>query len=598
MKLEVRGDGGIAIPVASLPVHAVSLTPDPIRDRIYALTESDITVIDTRTLSVLRTIPGAVALAVSADASRLWMSHWDYNNGHPSSEIASINLDTFSEYPPISVNFANLSFSRSWMCEGLNGQLYIGDRDLDGFYQVDLATGTTKGPFGSGAVQIQTSADLRHLLVWDGAIIGGESVHLSRYNVSGEAPLLESSITRSGVDANCAFSDDGSRIWITINAGGTYGTPDWHNDFYSPLDLAVIPSQLRLPRLFVKTYNPDHRVGYGDNSTYDSRGVLLDNFFIVDIESGRLLGTRHFEVPATALAVDRATKYLIVAEDPGYSVYNPNPLAVYPAFPPLIEVRSAEHCLTNVSTRMMVGTGDKIEIGGFIIAGNLPKKVLLRAVAPSLTQFGVRETMANPILDLYDAASEIVATNDNWNTNRREVLSTGYAPGDEREGAIVTTLKPGSYTAILRGFAGATGVALFELYDLDPPSSKVPNISTRGNVGIGDDVMIAGFIIGGNQPTRVIVRALGPALADFGVDGALADPTLELHNGNGAIIGQNDDWKSTQQQAIQNSGYAPPKDAEAAIMATLQPGNYTAIVRGKNDTTGVALVEVYNLDAN
>jgi hypothetical protein len=145
---------------------------------------------------------------------------------------------------------------------------------------------------------------------------------------------------------------------------------------------------------------------------------------------------------------------------------------------------------------------------------------------------------------------------------------------------------------------GRTGVALFELYDLDPQSSKIVNISTRGNAGIGDNVMIGGFIVGGDQSIDVIVRALGPTLTDFGVAGALADPTLELYDGNGTIIGQNDDWKSAQQAAIQNSGYAPPKDAEAAILAKLQPGNYTAIVRGKNNTTGVALVEVYNLDAN
>jgi hypothetical protein len=177
-------------------------------------------------------------------------------------------------------------------------------------------------------------------------------------------------------------------------------------------------------------------------------------------------------------------------------------------------------------------------------------------------------------------------------------LATGDAPPDEHECAILATLNPGGYTAVLHGLNRSTGVALFELYDLDPQSSKIANISTRGNVGIADNVMIAGFIVGGDQPTNVIVRALGPTLTDFGVNGALADPTLELHDDNGTIIAQNDDWKLAQQTAIQNSGYAPSKDAEGAIMATLQPGNYSAIVRGKNNTTGVALVEVYNLDAN
>jgi hypothetical protein len=163
---------------------------------------------------------------------------------------------------------------------------------------------------------------------------------------------------------------------------------------------------------------------------------------------------------------------------------------------------------------------------------------------------------------------------------------------------LLPTLAPGNYTVTLRGLNRTTGVALFELYDTDPQNSKIANISTRGNVGSGDNVMIGGFIVGGDQPTNVIVRALGPTLTDFGVTGALGDPTLELRDKNGVLISQNDNWKSSQQSAIQNSGYAPPKDAEAAIFATLQPGNYTAIVRGNNNSTGVALVEVYNLDAN
>jgi hypothetical protein len=200
-------------------------------------------------------------------------------------------------------------------------------------------------------------------------------------------------------------------------------------------------------------------------------------------------------------------------------------------------------------------------------------------------------------LELYDGSGAVIGVNDNWNSQRNAINATGYAPPNEYEAALVSRLSPGNYTAALRGVNSTTGIALFELYDLDPQSSKIGNISTRGNVGIGDNVMIGGFIIGGDQPTNVIVRALGPTLTGFGVSGALVDPILELHDGDGAIIGQNDNWKSTQQAAIQNSGYAPGNDAEAATVATL-PGNYTAIVRGQNNTTGVALVEVYNLDAN
>jgi hypothetical protein len=206
--------------------------------------------------------------------------------------------------------------------------------------------------------------------------------------------------------------------------------------------------------------------------------------------------------------------------------------------------------------------------------------------------------LADLRLDLQDGSHVTVASNDNWSYHRNAITAAGYAPPDEHECAIVTTLAPGNYTAVLSGLNNTTGVALFELYDLDPQSSNIADISTHGHVGTGENVMIGGFIVGGDQPTNVIVRALGPTLTDFGVSGALADPTLEFHNGNGALLSQNDNWKSTQQAAIQNSGYAPPKDTEAAILATLQPGNYTAIVRGKGHTTGVALAEVCNLDAN
>ena len=274
---------------------------------------------------------------------------------------------------------------------------------------------------------------------------------------------------------------------------------------------------------------------------------------------------------------------------------NPAELYVYKLFS---LPRASSPSLTNVSTRAFIGTGDSLEIGGFVIAGTQPKKVIVRALAPSLQAYGIANAVPDPLLELHNSIGAVVVTNDNWKFDRQKVLDTGIPPGDEHESAIVTTLAPGSYTAVLRGVNGRTGVALFELYDLDPQNSTIANISTRGNVGIGDNVMIGGFIVGGDQPTNVIVRALGPTLTDFGVNGALADPTLELHDGNGTLLSQNDNWKSTQQQAIQNSGYAPPQDAEAAILATLQPGNYTAIVRGKNNSTGVALVEVYNLDAN
>jgi hypothetical protein len=247
--------------------------------------------------------------------------------------------------------------------------------------------------------------------------------------------------------------------------------------------------------------------------------------------------------------------------------------------------------LGNISTRVIVETGDKVLIGGFIVTGTQPKKVIMRAIGPSLSLIGV---LANPFLEL-DDASGVIASNDNWRTDQeQEIIATGVAPTNDLESAIVMTLNPGSYTAIVKGATGGSGIALVEVYDLDRSvDSKLANISTRGLVETGDNVLIGGFIVLGGNAANVILRALGPSLR---VAGSLADPVLELHDGNGTIIISNDDWRSDQESEILATGIPPTDDAESAIVATLPPGLYTAIVRGKNDATGVALVEVYQLD--
>ena len=234
-------------------------------------------------------------------------------------------------------------------------------------------------------------------------------------------------------------------------------------------------------------------------------------------------------------------------------------------------------------------------IGGFIIAGDTPKPVALRAIGPSLLDLGVKGALLDPTLEVYDSTGTIIAQNDNWTSLPPESIPDGLAPTNPKESLVSTTLPPGSYTAVLRGTDGSSGVALVELYDLDWSKSSVRNLSTRGAVGTGDDVLIGGFIITGENPVQVIVRALGPSLTGFGVDGALADPVLELHGADGSLIFQNDNWRSDQEQQIKDTTIPPTNDLESAIVATLPPGQYTAIIRGAGDTTGVALVEVYNL---
>ncbi len=271
--------------------------------------------------------------------------------------------------------------------------------------------------------------------------------------------------------------------------------------------------------------------------------------------------------------------------------------------------------LANLSTRAFVQTGDNVMIGGFIVQGSQAKRVILRAIGPELTQYGVPNAMGNPTLELHNANGALIASNDNWRTTIiggiitgdqvQDIQNSGHAPGDPNESAIIADLPPGNYTAIVRGVNNTVGVALVEAYDLSPSiHSILGNISTRSLVETGDDVMIGGFIVQGGQPKNVIIRAIGPELSQYGVPNFLADPTLELHNGTGALIGRNDNWQQTiiggiitqnQVQDIQNSGHAPTDPNESAIIANLPPGNYTAIVRGVNNTTGVALVEVYDL---
>jgi hypothetical protein len=252
----------------------------------------------------------------------------------------------------------------------------------------------------------------------------------------------------------------------------------------------------------------------------------------------------------------------------------------------------------NISTRAEVGTGENVAIGGFIINGTDPKKVIIRGIGPSLSGQGVPTPLADPILQLNDA-SHTIASNDNWkDTQQTEIQNSGLAPGNDSESAIIATLGPGNYTATLSGTNSSTGIGLIEVYDLNPAAnSRLGNISTRGFVGTGDSVLIGGTIIGpstGNS-SPVLVRAMGPSLGSQGVVNPLPDPTLELHDANGAIFAFNDNWKDVQQSQIEATGLTPNNDSESAIFLALAPSNWTAIVRGKNGTTGVALVEVYNI---
>jgi glucose/arabinose dehydrogenase len=260
----------------------------------------------------------------------------------------------------------------------------------------------------------------------------------------------------------------------------------------------------------------------------------------------------------------------------------------------------ASPALVNLATRMRVQTGGNVLIGGFILTGSAPKKIIVRAIGPSLTVNGqpLPGRLTDPTLTLFDNNGAL-DTNDDWmnSTQKQQIIDSGVPPTDPKESAIVATLQPGNYTAIMSGVGGDTGIGVVELYDLDQPAPANPaNIATRGFVESGDNVMIGGFIVGGSQNRTVLARAIGPSLTAVGVQNALQDPILELHNSSGTTLATNDSWKSDQQTEITATGLAPSDDREAAILSTpLAPGNYTAIVRGSGTDTGVALVEIYQL---
>ncbi|HVF71662.1 MAG TPA: hypothetical protein VM940_08640 [Chthoniobacterales bacterium] len=238
-------------------------------------------------------------------------------------------------------------------------------------------------------------------------------------------------------------------------------------------------------------------------------------------------------------------------------------------------------------------------IGGFIITGSDAKRVIIRGIGPSLSKFGVPDAVSDPLLRLFGPNGTPIAVNDNWqDTQQPEVEASGIAPEDLRESSIVATLAPATYTASLDGMNGASGVGLVEIYDLNSGApAKLANISTRGSVQTADNVMIGGFSLGGSSvnPAKVVIRAIGPSLSQYGIKNALSNPTLQIYDSNGESVGLNDNWGDDSNQAaeLQALNIAPANPAEAAIVTTLTPGLYTAVVAGQGGGTGIGLIEVY-----
>lgn len=298
------------------------------------------------------------------------------------------------------------------------------------------------------------------------------------------------------------------------------------------------------------------------------------------------------------------TKLLITGSQPGSSLVTLTATdfdggSVSQSF--TVTVAAPPGRIVQISTRMQVGTGDNVLIGGFIMRGSSPKRVVVRGIGPSS---GLPGALVNPTLELRDGAGAVVASNDNWGdaANKQEIMNSGLAPASPNESAILISLpsNPSNafYTALVRGTNNGTGIGLVEVYDIDDgPGSTLLNISTRGPVNADPDILIGGFFVGGTDPKQILVRAIGPSLGAAGVPNALADPTLGFFNGQGTQVDSNDNWMDSPQSAqIQASGLAPTNSKESAVLRTLTAGPYTAVVRGVNNGTGVGSVQIYQLN--
>jgi hypothetical protein len=256
--------------------------------------------------------------------------------------------------------------------------------------------------------------------------------------------------------------------------------------------------------------------------------------------------------------------------------------------------------LSNLSTRMAVGTGNSVLIAGFIITGGA-KNVVVRGIGPSLAQYHIANPLSDPYLELHDGTGALIAQNNDWQENPNQasaIQASGLAPPNAHESALLLTLQPGSYTAVLGGVNNGVGVGLVEVYDTDGTgaAAKAVNVATRGYVSTGDSVMIAGFIVGGSDSGSIVVRGIGPSLAGFGIANALQNPELDLYDGNGRKLISVDNWRDMANYgAVIAAGLAPSDSRECAIAASFSPGNYTAVLSGINNTSGIGLVEVYNL---
>lgn len=427
------------------------------------------------------------------------------------------------------------------------------------------------GPFSDGFATLNDSAE-DALNKWNQQL-----VHMQF------APIKNSPLPPTDLDANTSVT-----MSNTIY-GDAFGNNVLAVTLVSPRGAHLVEADV----IFNSVYSWDSYHGSQTTDVYDFHRVALHEF-------GHVLGLDHPDEASpkqTVVAIMNSTVSGVDTLrqddiDGAHSIYDSGP-----AFLTSIPAPN----LVNLSTRAFVGTGNNVVIGGFIIQGSQPATVILRGIGGSLPAFGINNALEDPVIELHSGNSTL-SESDDWidDSWASTIASYHLDPTNSRESAILATLNPGSYTVVLRSFpvsnGNVTGTGLIELYDLHTTGGRAGNISTRGPVNTGNQVLIGGFIVGGNLTKEVVVRAIGPSLSAVGVSGALSDPTVELRDASGNLVDSNNNWGDHPKAAqIQSEGLAPNQPVESALQVTLNPGNYTAIVRGFNGATGVGLVEIYDL---
>lgn len=447
-----------------------------------------------------------------------------------------------------------------------------------------------------------TAAGAGNAIAFNGKKTASVSDHNGIYVPLGTGiSILGNSIfSNAGLGINLSSVGEDS-FFVTANDLGDADTGPNNLQNYPVLTSANNgPAGTNIIGTFNSNANTSYRLEFFASDVADPSGFGEGQTFLTALNANTdSAGNASFNVGVPRLAAGQ--QVTATATDPnGNTSEFSNAIAVPP--PPAR--------LTNISTRLQVLTADKVGVGGFIIQGTGTKRILIRGLGPSLAQppFNVPNTLADPFLTLHTTDAQghdvTLATNDSWKVDaatgqsqETTISATGLSPSSDLEAAMVVSLAPGSYTAVLSGNGNGTGNALVDVNDLDGSGSTsfLSNISTRGFVNTGDLVMIGGFILTPNNygVAAVVVRAIGPTLATFGVSGTLNDPTLELHDASGTLVATNDDWAQDSQSGQIPNGLQPPDAKESALYRALAPGAYTAVVRGKNDSTGVALVEVY-----